>query len=53
MDKCQSMSGVIIDLKKTFDTIDHNILLSKLQCYGIQVLALDWIKSYFANCSML
>ena len=27
---------VIIDLKKAFDTVDHQILLSKLQLYGIK-----------------
>ena len=45
MDKSQSTIGVFIDLKKAFDTVDHNILLSKLQCYGIRGLALEWIKS--------
>ena len=39
------------DLKKAFDTMDHKLLLSKLQCYGIKGLALDYIKSYVANCS--
>ena len=38
-------TGIFIDLKKAVDTVDHNILLSKLQCCGIRDLALEWIKS--------
>ena len=49
MDKFQTTIGVFIDLKKAFDTVDNNILLSKLQCCGIRGLALEWIKSYLFN----
>ena len=42
-------SWVFIDLKKAFDTIDHNILISKLHTYGIRGMAQDWIGSFLKN----
>ena len=41
--------AAFIDLRKAFDTVDHNILLQKLECYGILNVNLSWCTNYLMN----
>ena len=49
MDNGNLSAVVFLDIRKAFDTVDHTILLQKLNCYGIQGDSVKLLESYLTN----
>ena len=49
LDRTNIVVSSFIDLKKTFDTVHHRILLRKLYAYGIRGVLLKWFESYLTD----
>ena len=46
LDNSNFACRIFVDFQKAFDTVDHDILLNKLEHYGVRGRANDWFKSY-------
>ena len=49
MDNGHIPVGIFIDLSKAFDTIDHNILVAKLEFYGVKGISNKLLKNYLTD----
>jgi len=49
LDEGKYACAVFVDFQKAFDTVNHSILIKKLEYFGINGKVKDWLKSYLSN----
>ena len=53
IEKKKSVLGIFLDISKAFNTIDHTILMLKLNNYGVRGESLNWFERYLSNRSQI
>ena len=49
LDQCGFAGTVLMDLSKAYDCLPHDLLIAKLEAYGLDTTSLSLIKNYLAN----
>ena len=49
LNKGNKIGVIIMDLSKAFNTLNHDLLVAKLETYGLELNAASFIKSYLVN----
>ena len=49
MDNGEYAAGILLDLSKPFDTINHELLIAKMYAYGFSIDALKIVRSYLSD----
>ena len=49
MESGELCGAVLFDLTKAFDTVDHDVLRSKVSAIGVSSSTLQWFKSYLSR----
>ena len=50
LDKGNFVDAIFMDFSKAFDTLNHDILIAKLEAYGLSINSLRYIRSYLNQC---
>ena len=49
LDKGKKVRTIFMDLSKAFDTLNHNVLLAKLNAYGFSFNTIKFVQSYLSE----